>query len=108
METILKVLPFILIPTLVTILAGVIATFYNTSKNIQSVILHFAAGVVFSVVSVEIIPDIIRIHKPLYIVIGFSLGIITMLSIKYFLDHEEEEGKETAQTNNVDSASPLN
>lgn len=91
METIINILPLILIPTLVTIAAGIIASFYNASKNLQSVILHFAAGVVFSVISVEIIPDIIKIHKPLYIVIGFCLGIVTMLTIKYLLDHDEEK-----------------
>ncbi|MDX2190443.1 MAG: transporter [Bacteroidota bacterium] len=91
METIINILPLILIPTFVTIGAGIVASFYDASKNLQSVILHFAAGVVFSVISVEIIPDIIKIHKPLYIVLGFCLGIVTMLTIKHLLDRDEGE-----------------
>lgn len=54
-------------------------------------ILHFAAGVVFSVVAVELLPDIIKEHKPVQVVIGFTLGLITMLLIKKFAEVKEEK-----------------
>lgn len=64
--------------------------YVKPNGNIRSLILHFAAGVVFSVVAVELLPDIIKEHKPLQVIIGFAIGLITMLLIKKFT---EEPGK---------------
>lgn len=43
------------------------------------------------------LPDIIKNHKPIEVAIGFSLGIITMLAVKFFAEkfEEKQEGKQT-------------
>lgn len=72
-------------------LAGsIIAIIKKPNGNIRSLILHFAAGVVFSVVAVEILPDVVREHKPIQVIIGFCLGVILMIGIKKLVEPKEE------------------
>ncbi|AZA81527.1 transporter [Chryseobacterium lactis] len=89
-----KTILFSLIPVFMMIIGGIIAIYKKPGGNARSLILHFAAGVVFSVVAVEILPDVIKQHKPVQVVIGFALGLITMLFIKRFAEtnKKEEEG----------------
>lgn len=72
------------IPVAMLIAGGIIVLYRKPSKAIQSIILHFAAGVVFSVVAVELLPDMIKIHDPIAIIAGFILGIASMLFIKWY------------------------
>ncbi len=64
----------------------------------RSIILHFAAGVVFSVVSVELLPDIIKRHAPIEIIIGFTAGIATMLALRVLSRHAEKAQEELQPT----------
>ncbi len=75
---------FALLPVALLILGGIAVRVKRMGPGLQSIILHFAAGVVFSVVAVELLPDMIRIHDPYAIIIGFVLGIATMLLIKKY------------------------
>ena len=79
-----KIILFSFIPVVTMIFGGFVAIYKKPTGNIRSLILHFAAGVVFSVVAVELLPDIVREHKPIQVIIGFSMGLITMLLIKRF------------------------
>ena len=79
-----------LIPFGTILIGGFIAVFFKLAKAVQSTILHFAAGVVFSVVAVEILPDVVRIHRSLQIILGFLAGVIIMLSIKFFITKLEK------------------
>jgi ZIP family zinc transporter len=46
------------------------------------------------VVAVELLPDIVKCHKPIYVAIGFGLGIFTMLAVKIFAEKVEKNKKE--------------
>ncbi|MCJ8167611.1 transporter [Pontibacter sp. E15-1] len=81
-ESILSLLFYTSIPAMVLIIGGVLSTFYAPGPTLRSVILHFAAGVVFSVVSLELLPDIMHEKDPLDVVIGFVLGIGVMLLLR--------------------------
>ncbi|MHB0948301.1 MAG: ZIP family metal transporter [Gemmatimonadaceae bacterium] len=48
----------------------------------RSAIRHFAAGVVFSVVAVELLPDVTRVHDPLEIGLTFAAGLVLMLLVE--------------------------
>lgn len=85
-----KIILFSLIPVATLIAGGVIAIIRKPNGNIRSLILHFAAGVVFSVVAVELLPDIVKNHKPLQVIIGFGLGLLTMLGIRKFSETKED------------------
>lgn len=87
-----KIILFSLIPVFTMLAGGLIAVFRKPDGNIRSLILHFAAGVVFSVVAVELLPDVVKEHKPLQVIIGFALGLITMLLIRNFSASKDEKG----------------
>jgi len=62
---------------------GAIAVFVCTpNASVRSAIQHFAAGVVFSIAAVELLPEIRKQHSPVEILIGFSLGIVLMLVLR--------------------------
>lgn len=82
---------FVLLPVVVLVVSGLVATFRQPGAKVRSAILHFAAGVVFSVVAVELIPDLLRDHRPMETAIGFALGIVTMLGLRALLEHKEEK-----------------
>ncbi|MEO7523038.1 MAG: transporter [Ferruginibacter sp.] len=87
-----KIVLFSLIPLFTMLAGGLIASIRKPNGNLRSLILHFAAGVVFSVVAVELLPDIVKNHQPVQVVIGFALGLIVMLGIRKF--SVAEEGKD--------------
>jgi len=74
---------------------GIIAIIKKPGGNVRSLILHFAAGVVFSVVAVEILPDIVKNHMPVMTILGFSLGFLAMIGIRK-LTEGKDDGPKTA------------
>jgi ZIP family zinc transporter len=103
MTAISDVYLYALIPVLSILLGGIIGLFKNPSGAFKSSVLHFAGGVVFSVVAVELLPDIIKKHRPIEVGIGFSLGIITMLLVKFFAERFEEK----SLTNKTKNSLPI-
>ena len=91
----LKIILFSLIPASSIIIGFAIAAFYPPSSKVRSVILHFAAGIVFSVVAVELLPDIRESTTVWELGIGFSLGVMLMLGLKQFMHHSEEKNEST-------------
>lgn len=77
----ISILEFALLPVMAALVGAVIATYRPPSPKIRSVIQHVAAGVVFSVVAVELLPDVMRAHRPVQTVIGFALGVAVTLGI---------------------------
>ena len=78
-----QVLLFSSIPVVTMVAGGLIAVLKRPGGNVRSLILHFAAGVVFSVVGVEILPDIIKNHLPVMTIMGFALGVLAMVAIRF-------------------------
>lgn len=94
-QTLQTILLYTLIPLVTFILGGVFAALKKPSKSFRSIILHFASGVIFSVVAVEILSDVVEKHKPVYVAIGFIIGTLTMLAVKSFADKDENKVKDT-------------
>jgi zinc transporter, ZIP family len=90
---VIKIVGFALFPFAGMILGGIIASFYPPNSKLRSIILHFAAGVVFSVVSVEILPSILKSHTILINSLGFGTGVILMLIIRHFTRKAEKTDK---------------
>lgn len=95
-----KILLFSAIPVVAMISGGIIAIIRKPGGNLRSLILHFAAGVVFSVVAVELLPDIVKTHAPIPLVIGFTVGFLTMAGIRKLTEEKEGE-KKLVQNNRV-------
>lgn len=84
-----------MIPLVTFVAGGILATYRTPNLPFRSVILHFAAGVIFSVVGVELLPDIVEKHQPLYVILGFVVGTSTMLLVKKFAEKDENKQKTT-------------
>lgn len=85
-----------IIPTIVATIATAGATFWSTGAKIRSALLHFAAGVVFAVVAVDLLPGILADKRPLWVVVGFTAGVVLMLAVRW-LDKGGAPGNEDEQ-----------
>ncbi len=81
-NTLLGVLAFTLIPC-IGILAGSAAALARApGPRLISAFQHFAAGVVFAAVAVELLPQLHTLDSPVAMIVGFVLGIGAMLMFK--------------------------
>ncbi|MBF9252225.1 transporter [Pontibacter sp. 172403-2] len=91
MENYSQVILYASIAAAALLIGGVLSIIRTPGAKLQGAILHFAAGVIFSVVAVELLPDIMAKHNTLEIVIGFGTGVLLMLAIQYFLEPKKEQ-----------------
>ncbi len=91
MEDYSNVVLYASIAAVALLIGGVVSMIKQPGAKLRSAILHFAAGVIFSVVAVELLPDIMAHHATLEIIIGFGTGVLLMLAIRYFLEPKEEQ-----------------
>jgi len=85
-------LGFSVLPAVVMVIGAALAVWRAPGPRLRSAILHFAAGVIFSVVAVELLPDIVQHRAPYEVVLGFGLGVATMLGLRYFTQRLEKQG----------------
>jgi ZIP family zinc transporter len=97
-----KIILFALIPFGMMIIGGIIAVIKKPSGSLRSLILHFASGVVFSVLGVELLPDVMREHAPFQIIAGFIAGFILMILVRKFT-----EGKGGTSGNSEENELPF-
>ena len=80
------------IPALVALGGGVLASLWNPSHQMRSLIQHFAAGVVLAALAVELLPEIGREHAPGPVLIGaFALGSLFMYGLKMWTMRLEQQ-----------------
>lgn len=91
MKNILQLLGYAAIPAVTMTLASVWAVWRAPNEKWRSGLMHFAAGVVFAVLSVEFLPDLVHAHSALATGIGFALGTASLLGIRAW--SERSEGK---------------
>lgn len=85
---------YTLLPLLATGVGGVVASFVTLGPSVRSGLQHFAAGVVFAVASVELLPDIVREHTVWEVAVSFALGVIVMLVLRSFTAKTEAVGEQ--------------
>lgn len=108
-ETLFAILKFALLPVAAMIIGAVFASFRPPGSKLRSILQHFAAGMVFSVVAVELLPDVMKEHNAAAVSIGFALGVAVMLGIKKLTADESEkaESGETSETGETISSAML-
>lgn len=84
-------LRYALIPVLFTIIGAAAGAYIPAIARIRSHVLHLAAGVVFSVVAVELLPEIQRRALVWDVVWGFAAGVVAMLLADKLLDRMRGE-----------------
>lgn len=75
---------FFLLPAVVMVASATLAVWQTPGTRLRSALLYFAGGAVFSVVAVELLPDVIQRYAPYKVAIGFGLGVAVMLTLRYF------------------------
>ena len=73
---------YALFPVVATSLGGLLAGYLPGAARYRGLILYFAAGVVFSVVAVELLPEVLRRAVLPAVIIGFGLGVTVMLGLR--------------------------
>ena len=76
---------YALLPLSAIALGAALALLRPPGPRVRSGLQHFAAGVVFSVASVELLPEIVAAHTPGEVAITFSLGVLLMLGLSAVL-----------------------
>jgi zinc transporter, ZIP family len=69
-----------LVPVAAIVLGGCAAALRPQGRGRISVFQHFAAGVVFSAVALELLPRLHQIDQPLPMVLGFVAGVLAMMA----------------------------
>jgi zinc transporter, ZIP family len=91
----LNVVAFALLPMGAALVGAIIAAFRPPRAIYRSFIQHLAAGVVFSVVAVELLPSIIHQRGALVeVFVGFAFGVIVMLAMRSLSHKLEKQGNE--------------
>jgi len=101
-EIIQQIIIFSLIPLVTMLIGGVVGIIFNVQSKLRSFILHLAAGVIFAVVAIELLPDIVARENILGVSVGFFAGLFLMLLIKHF-SHLSEQKHKAALKNNTAS-----
>jgi ZIP family zinc transporter len=86
LTSIVHVMLVALVPVSTTMLGAVAAAVRAPGPRVRSAIQHFAAGIVFSVVAVELLPDVVRWHAIGAVTGGFALGIGVMLLLRHITE----------------------
>ncbi len=89
---ILEVVLVASIPVAATFLGATIAALRPPGRVVRSGIQHFAAGVIFSVVAVELLPEVRRGHDPFEVGWTFAAGLALMLAIDEVVKRFERSG----------------
>lgn len=79
-SSLIEPLSFTLLAVIAAVVGGSVAIYYSPGPYGNSYIQHFAAGVIFAAVAAKLLPDV-HAQAPLSVVIGFALGVATMLAV---------------------------
>ena len=80
------ILMFTAIPVIAIIIGGIISAHRQPSQGVRVIIQHFAAGVVFSAVALQILPELLLKPRIFPLVIGFSSGVVFMIGAEWLIE----------------------
>jgi ZIP family zinc transporter len=86
-ESLEGVLAYTLIPSLGILVGSAVAVVRAPGARLISAFQHFAAGVVFAAVAVELLPRLHTLDSPIAMIIGFVLGVAAMLAGKALFEN---------------------
>lgn len=95
--TLSKVFTYAAMPAIAVLVGALVSLIRQPRAGLRSAVQHFAAGTVFSVLAVELLPDLMHRHLPWPTFIGFTLGVAFMLALKWFGERNthETDGRST-------------
>jgi ZIP family zinc transporter len=78
--TLVQALSYTMLAVAAAMVGGIVAVSRPPGPQMESNVQHFAAGVVIAAVAAELLPDV-HDRAPTVVVVGFALGVATMLGI---------------------------
>jgi len=81
-ESFVSVLAYALIPYIGIVAGSMFFVATAPARGTISAFQHFAGGVVFAAVAVEVLPELERLASPVSMVVGFCLGVAAMFAVK--------------------------
>ncbi|AGB15510.1 putative divalent heavy-metal cations transporter [Halovivax ruber XH-70] len=90
-EVLVQAVSYTMLAVVAALVGGVIAIYRQPSAQMESNVQHFAAGVVFAAVAAELLPDV-HTRAPSVVVIGFAIGVVTMLGVPRLGTYVERRG----------------
>src|SRR5512140_4018882 len=91
--TVVQVALVAAIPVVAALLGATVAALRPPGPIVRSSIQHFAAGVIFSVVAVELLPEVRRGHDPFEVGWTFAAGVALMLAIEEVVKRFNHRGE---------------
>jgi zinc transporter, ZIP family len=85
-DTLPWLLTYTLTPVAAIVLGGCAAALRPQGRQLISAFEHFAAGVVFSAVAIELLPRLHEIDQPLPMVAGFVAGVFAMMASRRWFE----------------------
>jgi zinc transporter, ZIP family len=79
-QSLVGVLAYTLIPCLGVLVGSAVSVAAAPATRMISAFQHFAGGVVFAAVAIELLPELNNLGSPISMVIGFTLGVAAMLA----------------------------
>lgn len=86
-----------LLPAALIVAGSAVPLVYRPRPPVRSAAQHFAAGVIFAVATVELLPDVLHDNEPYASALVFTLGVALMLGLRWLsgrLDPGREDGRE--------------
>lgn len=87
-----SVIGYALIPAAAVLMGGIAAIIRAPGARLRSAVQHFAAGLVFAAIGVELLPDIVHEGRPVAVVGGFGIGLLLMLGIRSWAERGGQKG----------------
>jgi ZIP family zinc transporter len=87
MNEILVVLIFSLIPAIGTFAGGILAEFFKIDKKNLSLALHLAAGIILAVISIELMPEILKADIPWITILAFIVGGLFFVTVDQLINY---------------------
>jgi ZIP family zinc transporter len=87
----IEALSYTALAVVAALVGGVVAVYRPPEAQMESNVQHFAAGVVIAAVAAELLPGI-HGRAPQVVVLGFALGVATMLGIHRLSKRIEKRG----------------
>lgn len=86
---------FLLLPAVILLMSAISAMIFKIPKNVEAALQHFAAGVVLSAVSIELVPIMLAKDASITSVSsGFLIGVVTLLFVRKTFGHGHGGGEE--------------
>ena len=95
-STLSNLLIYLSIPIFSIILSSLIFKIIFLNSHCKSIIQHFSAGVVFSALSVELIPELYSTPHKVQLILGYIIGTILMLVIQKVFSNDHSHSNKSS------------